>query len=252
MTDRNTKENNQYNNLNEYEKENFKELSDLEKIEIKKAYINTNLNGDTIAKNLKIGHKRFRSYYKYINKTYDKKVEFVRASKKERKEIDTNEIKKDFKSGKTIEEISKKYHTRKENIVKITKNFNKEIIERHKNKIYHKSSFFGRFIENRNADIYGKIVLRSEINISGTSDRLDTINIYKKNTHQTNILTPAIKSKEDYYNFLKMIERNKYNLADGFEPYIKDFRTNREYTIYQANILFGFDDENNISDDNYE
>ena len=123
-------------------KEVIKE-SDSEKIIINgKTYINTNLNGDIIAKNLKIGHKRFRSYYKYINKTYDKKVDFVRASKEERKEIDTNEIKKDFKSGKTIEEISKKYHTRKENIVKITKNFNKEIIETHKNKIYHKNSFF--------------------------------------------------------------------------------------------------------------
>lgn len=130
------------------------------------------------------------------------------------------------------EEIKLHYESINNN--SFNRKFRKEIEKEYN--IKNISDFFGREVENRQFDVYGRIDFLNphflfNYKPDGTVDSEDG--------HITEILTKGIKSKGDFVVFLDIISKYRNDLDPTSQPYIHDFKRNRTYSVLEYADIIG-------------
>lgn len=220
--------------LTDYEKNNFNELSEQEKIKAKKLFLGTDNNAmsrDKIAKQLGRSKASVQKFFKYLESVSEYEDIHKRNLPKRirtNEKIDTTDIKKDYAKGMTERELQQKYHKSIDFIIQLVREFDYNTIEKHnkalsKKRINEKfDNFLERKIKHKNFKIYCRIRYNSEVRYG-----------YGTEEHITKFVTVGIRGKGDIEKVKEIIYRdfNKIIFEANGDILCKD---------YSSGLIFPF------------
>ena len=217
------------------------ELTEKQKERIKELYLEGKTSTE-IAKDqsLRIRRSKIDAYYNEL------KSEIPRERKKSeyQKNLPESRIRQAYVSGESKDDIAKRFHIGKDRLNEIINTYDSSTIEKHNEKLaiqrgkilnaQKTKQGFHRIVENPQEKYYCVVSFTNKILIRDGSG-----NPYTKE-HITDMLTPAIRGREDYEHYKDIIDRNRGNIPIDFTPYCFNAKTGKIYNLFEFEAMMGF------------